>query len=79
MLPPIAAGFIVFITVAIFLFIARRVLRIALKLAIVFALFISLLVVAGVGWWRGWLTSPYFRHPVTQSNQRANVNRRRSP
>ena len=76
MFTPIAAGFIVFIAVAIFLFIARRLLRIAFKLAIVCALFISLLVVAGVGWWRGWFAFRSFQHRVIQSNQRGNVNRR---
>jgi multisubunit Na+/H+ antiporter MnhC subunit len=77
MLTPIAAAFIVFITVAVFLFVARRLLRIALKLAIVCALFISLLVIAGVGWWRGWFAFRSFQHPVIQSNRQANVNRRR--
>jgi len=76
MFTPIAAAFIVFITVVIFLFVAQRLLRIALKLAIVCALFISLLVIAGVGWWRGWFAFRSFQHPVIQSNQRGNVNRR---
>jgi len=76
MFTPIAAGFIVFIAVAIFLFIARRLLRIAFQLAIVCALFLSLLLVAGVGWWRGWFAFRSFQHPGLQSNQRGNVNRR---
>ena len=64
--------------VAVFFFIARRVLRIALKLAIVGVLLLLLLAGAVFGWWQGWFSfgSPTERPPSTQ---RPNSNRRPSP
>jgi hypothetical protein len=65
----------------VFLFVARRVFRLALKLALVGALFAVLFVAAGVGWWRGWFGSTSTsakRPPAAQTNQRMNSNRRPS-
>jgi uncharacterized SAM-binding protein YcdF (DUF218 family) len=67
-------GFVLFIA---FLFVARRLLRLALKLAFVGALAATLLAGVMLGWWRGWFNSaPAAERPVTQTNQRANSNRR---
>jgi len=78
MMTAIATGIIVFLVIAAFLFIARRVFRLALKLAIVVVL-VLLLVAGGVyGWWQGWFgTASRIEHPAPQSNQRGNSSRRR--
>ena len=65
------------LVVAAFLFIARRVLRIALKLAIVGVLLLLLLAGAVYGWWQGWFSSGSTERPT--STQRPNSNRRPSP
>lgn len=62
----------------VFLFFARRILRLALKLAFVGAIVFSLFGGAMLGWWRGWFSPASKGDRVTiQSNQRANSNRRR--
>ena len=62
----------------VFLFFARRILRLALKLAFVGAIVFSLFVGAMLGWWRGWFGQSTKADRVTiQSPQRANSNRRR--
>jgi len=62
----------------VFLFFARRILRLALKLAFVGAVVFSLFGGAMVGWWRGWFSPGSKVDPATvQSNQRANSNRHR--
>ena len=56
---------------AIFLFIARRILRLALKLAFVLAIIFVLLVGGGVGWWRRWFdTETKNRIPAGATNKR---------
>jgi multisubunit Na+/H+ antiporter MnhC subunit len=76
----ITTGLIVFVVVALFLFVARKVFRLALKLALAGALVVLLICVAGFGWWRGWFgSSSPAQRPPAQSNQRANSNRRPSP
>jgi hypothetical protein len=61
----------------VFLFFARRILRLALKLAFVGAIVFSLFGGAMVGWWRGWFSPSSKVDRVTiQSPQRANSNRR---
>jgi hypothetical protein len=62
----------------VFLFFARRILRLALKLAFVGAIVFSLFGGAMLGWWRGWFSPSSKVDRVTvQSPQRANSNRRR--
>ena len=62
----------------VFLFFARRILRLALKLAFVGAIVFSLFGGAMLGWWRGWFSPSSKEDRVTiQSPQRANSNRRR--
>ena len=41
----------------IFLFIAKRVLRLAIKMTLVGLVIVALLVGAGLGWWNGWFGS----------------------
>jgi ribose/xylose/arabinose/galactoside ABC-type transport system permease subunit len=56
----------------IFLFVASRILRIALKLVFAMAVILVLVVGAGVGWWRGWFeTTKQNRIPATTTNKRA--------
>jgi hypothetical protein len=75
----ITNGLIVLGVFVAFLFIGRRVLRLALKLALVAAVVGVLFVAAGVGWWRGWFGSTSQRErAIPQSNQRSNANRRPS-
>ena len=45
------------LAVVIFIFIAKRVLRLAIKLTLVGLVILALLVGAGVGWWNGWFDS----------------------
>ena len=69
-----AVAVIILIVVVAFLFIARRVLRVAIRLALALTLVFAVLLTAGVGWWRGWFTSSSNTHvPVRQSNGRANA------
>jgi len=80
MFTAISTGLIVFIAVTIFLFVARRVFRLALKLALVGVLVIVLVCAAAFGWWRGWFgSSSPTQRTVPQLNQRSNSNRRPSP
>jgi hypothetical protein len=79
----ITNGLIALAVFVVFLFIARRVFRLALKLALVGALVAVLFAAAGVGWWRGWFGSssrPDARpqRPTPQASQRPNANRRPS-
>jgi multisubunit Na+/H+ antiporter MnhC subunit len=76
----ITSGLIVFVVVAVFLFVARRVFRLALKLALVGALVILLVCAAAFGWWQGWFgPSTSTQRPASQTNQRPNSNRRPTP
>ena len=53
-----------------FLFVARRILRIAIKLAFVLAIVFAVLLTTGVGWWRGWFSPSSNTHaPVRQTNR----------
>lgn len=61
----------------VFLFFARRILRMAVKLAFVGAVIFSLSAGTIVGLWRGWFRSAAADRPTVQSTQRANSNRRR--
>ena len=74
-----AAGVLLVLTVlfGVFLFFARRILRLALKLAFVGAIVFSLFAGAMLGWWRGWFSESSRGDGATiNSNQRANSNRR---
>jgi multisubunit Na+/H+ antiporter MnhC subunit len=76
-LTAVGTGFVVLVVIAVFLFVARRVFRLALKLALAGALVVLLLCAAAFGWWRGWFGSPSpTQRPPSQSNQRPNSNRR---
>jgi multisubunit Na+/H+ antiporter MnhC subunit len=76
----ITTGLVAFIVVAVFLFLARRVFRLALKLAIVAVLVVLLITTASLGWWRGWFGSSGEsnrpQRPTPQATQRPNANRR---
>jgi ABC-type uncharacterized transport system permease subunit len=74
---------IIFLVVLGFLFVGRRVLRLAVKLAIAGVLILLLIAGVTVGWWRGWFgPSSSAARPTSQreqgSNQRPNSNRRSS-
>ena len=80
MFTAITTGLIVFVVVVLFLFVARRALRTAVKLAIAGILVLLLVGSAAYGWWQGWFgTSPQANQPASQTNQRANSNRHPSP
>lgn len=74
-----ATGLILVVAIfVIVLFVARRLLRLAIKLAFIGAIIIALTGGGLFGWWRGWFeTSPSrAQHPTTQANQPRNTNRR---
>jgi heme A synthase len=73
----ITTGLVVFVVVALFLFVTRRILRLAVKLALVCVLVFLLLGGATLGWWRGWFgsASQSGKKP-TPTNQKVNSNRR---
>jgi len=72
----ITTGLIAFVAVALFLLVARRVFRLALKLVFVGVLVVLLIVGASVGWWRGWFGSSQPDKKTTPTNQRVNSNRK---
>lgn len=72
----ITTGLIVFVVVALFLFVTRRMLRLAIKLALVCVLVLLLLGGAIFGWWRGWFGSSSWGEKKPTANQKVNSNRR---
>ncbi|HEX5701752.1 MAG TPA: hypothetical protein VFX97_00875 [Pyrinomonadaceae bacterium] len=76
----VAILFLLVIVGGIFLIIAKRVLRLALKFAFAMALVFMLVAGGAVGWWQGWFSSSSSsaRRPAVQTNQRSNTNRRPS-
>jgi hypothetical protein len=78
MVTAIGVLLVLLVLFGVFLFFARRILRLALKLAFVGAIVFSLFGGAILGWWRGWFSPSSKGDGVTiQSPQRANSNRRR--
>jgi multisubunit Na+/H+ antiporter MnhC subunit len=73
----IITGLIVFVVVALFLVIARHVLRLAVKLAIVGMLVLLLVAGATYAWWRGWFPPSQADRPA--SSNRARPTPRRAP
>ena len=63
-----ALAVIMIICVVAFAFLARRILRIAIKLALIMTLVFAVLLTVGVGWWRGWFSS---KPTVHQTNRAA--------
>ena len=61
------------IGIVAFMFIARRVLRVAIRLALALTLVFAVLLTAALGWWRGWFSSSS-QTPAHQTN-RAGSNR----
>jgi hypothetical protein len=53
----IVTGLIVFLFVALFLFIGKRVLRLAVQLLLAGVVIFVLLAITAVCWWRGWFSS----------------------
>ena len=45
------------LVLAIFFFVAKRVLRLAIKAVLVGLVIVALLIGAGYGWWNGWFDS----------------------
>jgi hypothetical protein len=77
MFTAVITGLIVFVFVALFLFVSRRIVSLALKLAVVGLLVILLASAGAYGWWRGWFGSASSTaRPAPQANQRPNSNRR---
>jgi len=77
MFTAVTTGLIVFVIVALFLFVSRRIVSLAFKLAVVGLLVILLASAGAYSWWRGWLGSASSTpRPAPQSNQRPNTNRR---
>ena len=78
MVTAIGVLLVLLVLFGVFLFFARRILRLALKLAFVGAIVFSLFGGAMLGWWSGWFSPSSKGDGVTiQSPQRANSNRRR--
>jgi 4-amino-4-deoxy-L-arabinose transferase-like glycosyltransferase len=75
MLTTATAILLLVVIFAMFLLFARRIFRLALKLALVGAVIFALLVGGLFGWWRGWFSSSSRVNPPAQTNQRPNSNR----
>jgi hypothetical protein len=73
----VGIGFVLLILGAVFLFIARWLLRLALKLALVMTVFFVLAAGAGIGWWQGWFGKKNTSQvPTRQTTRRPNSNAR---
>lgn len=59
------------LAVVIFIFVGKRMLRLAFKLVLVGIVIVALLAGAGYGWWNGWFDS--------QKSQRRNAPTRTPP
>jgi uncharacterized SAM-binding protein YcdF (DUF218 family) len=57
---------------AVGLFFARRILRLAIKLAVVGAIVFALFAGGLFGWWRGWFEAGRKNQPAATTNKRAN-------
>ncbi len=81
MITTIGAILIAFVALVLFLFIARRMLRLAIKLVIAGVIVVPLLFAAAVGWWRGWFATPGSRQTArpAASQPRNNNSNRRAP
>jgi hypothetical protein len=74
-----ATGLILVVAIfVIVLLVARRLLRLAIKLAFIGAMIVALTSGGLFGWWRGWFASSpsHAQHPAAQTNQPRNTNRR---
>lgn len=73
-----AALLLIGVLFAVGLFFARRILRLAIKLAFVGAIVFALFAGGLFGWWRGWFETSTAKEqrPATQTNQPRNSNRR---
>jgi hypothetical protein len=65
-----AVAILLVIVVVAFAFVARRILRIAIKFALVMTILFALLLAGGVGWWRGWFSTGS-KTPAHQTNRTA--------
>ena len=63
-----AIAVLMIICVVAFLFAARRIMRIAIKVAFAMTLVFALLLTGLVGWWRGWF-SANSKTPPHQTNR----------
>ncbi len=68
---PIIVAIIAIAALFIFLVIARRVFRMAIKLVFVGVIIIALLVGAAFGWWQGWFDGWSTRRARPTPTQRA--------
>jgi len=75
----VGAIFILLLLGGIFLFLARKILRIALKLALAAAIIFVLVVGAGMGWWRGWFETGSKNHIPAATTNRRTTAANRSP
>jgi hypothetical protein len=64
-----AVAIVIVIFVVGFAFVARRILGIAIKVALVMTLVFAVLLTVGIGWWRGWFSST--STPAHQTNRPA--------
>jgi hypothetical protein len=72
--------FLVVVVFVVLLFLARRILRLALKLALVGAVVFALLAGGVFGLWRGWFDwSSRSQHPTSQSAPQRSPTHRPTP
>jgi hypothetical protein len=67
-----SAGVAILLVIGIvaFMFVARRVLRVAIRLALGLTLVFAVLLTTAVGWWRGWFSTGS-KTPAHQTNRAA--------
>jgi hypothetical protein len=77
----IITGLIAFVAIVVLLFIGRRVVRLAFKLALVAVVILLLFGATIVGWWRGWFggSAPQTERPAASQPRRPDSNRRPTP
>ena len=67
-----AVAILLVIVIVAFMFVARRVLRVAIRLAFALTLVFAVLLTTAVGWWRGWFSASS-KTPTHQTNRTAPV------
>jgi len=67
----ITSAIIAVVAVLVFFFVAKRVLRLAIRLLLVGVVMVALLAAAVWGWWSGWIGSTHGNTPKPAATRRS--------